>query len=199
MFVSVMKQKLFKELKNWGIIGAVFLTLYLTGLHTEVAAVAQRIILSTGLMSAETTISPEGVDNVDYNFQLKNLNGETVSLESFKGKVIFLNIWATWCAPCIAEMPDIQSLYDKIDKENIVFVMLSIDSSEEKAKKFIEKKGFTFPTYMAASRVPDLFRVPTIPTTFVINKNGQVASKNVGMANYDKKSFQEFLERLAGE
>lgn len=194
-----MKQKIIKELKSWGIIGVVFLTLYLTGLHTEVAAVAQRMILKTGLMSPDVEAKPEGDDEVDYSFQLKNLNGEVVSMETFKGKVIFLNLWATWCPPCIAEMPDIQNLYDKIENEDIVFVMLSIDSSEDKAKKFIERKGFTLPTYMAASRVPDMFRVPSIPTTFVINKEGKVVSKNVGMANYNKKSFQEFLEGLATE
>ncbi|MEQ8924733.1 MAG: TlpA disulfide reductase family protein [Fulvivirga sp.] len=193
----IVKEKIIKEMKSWGVILVIFLGLYLTGLHTEVAALAQRAILTTGLISADTETDSDTEQKVDYNFKLKNLNGETVSLDDYKGKVIFLNIWATWCAPCIAEMPNIQSLYDKIDKDKIAFVMLSMDNSEAKAKKFIDKKGFTFPTFMAASDVPDLFRVPSIPTTFVISKDGKVASKNIGMANYDKKKFREFLEELA--
>ncbi|HNP19017.1 MAG TPA: TlpA disulfide reductase family protein [Fulvivirga sp.] len=185
-----------KELKSWGIIGAIFLVLYLTGLHTHVAAFAQRAILSTGLITADTEIS-ENPEDADFDFQLKNLNGEVVNLIDYKGKVIFLNIWATWCPPCIAEMPGIQSLYEKVDKDKIVFVMLSTDNSEDKARKFIEKKGFTFPVFMAASRVPDVFRVPSIPSTFVISPEGQIVSKEVGMANYDKKSFINFLDKLS--
>ncbi len=185
-----------KELKSWGIIGAIFLVLYLTGLHTQVAAFAQRAILSTGLITADTEIS-DNTEDADFDFQLKNLNGEVVNLSDYKGKVIFLNIWATWCPPCIAEMPGIQSLYEKVDKDKIVFVMLSTDNSEEKARKFIQKKGFTFPVFMAAGRVPNVYRVPSIPSTFVISPEGKIVSKEVGMANYDKKSFINFLGRLS--
>jgi peroxiredoxin len=188
-----------KELKFWGIAGSIFLILYLTGLHTEVAGFAQRIILSTGLITPDTEIDENIVEDADFDFQLKNLDGEVVNLNDYKGKVIFLNIWATWCPPCIAEMPGIQSLYDKVDKDKIVFVMLSTDNSEEKARKFIEKKGFTFPVFMAASQVPEAFRVSSIPSTFVISPEGKIVSKKVGMADYDKKSFLNFLEKLSME
>lgn len=182
-----------KQLKEWGVILAVILFLYFTGLYTEVAALAQRAVLSTGLITADTELADE--QNADFDFALQTLDGEMVKLSDFKGKVIFLNIWATWCPPCIAEMPGIQSLYDKTDDENIVFVMLSMDDSIEKPKKFIEKKSYTFPVYMPASRVPDVFRSPSIPTTFVISADGKIVAKKVGMAKYDTKAFRNFLNK----
>ncbi len=185
-----------KFIKEWGVIAGIFLVLYFTGLHTEVAAFAQRMILHTGLITPDTSLDSEMNEVMDYNFELKTLEGQLVKMEELKGKVIFLNIWATWCAPCVAEMPNIQALYEKVKSEDIAFVMLSVDKSGEKAKKFIDKKGFTFPVYQAASEMPELFRVPSIPTTFVIDKTGKVASKNVGMANYNKKSFINFLNNL---
>ncbi len=192
-----MRSRIIKELKSWGFIATIFLTLYLTGLHTEVAAFAQRVILYTGIINPDTELPEAEKVDVDYNFQLQDLEGKTINLEEFKGKVIFLNLWATWCPPCVAEMPSIQSLYEKMDNDNVVFVMLSMDDNPEKARKFIKRKGFTFPVYMAASRVPDAFRSPSIPTTMVISPEGKIVSKKVGMANYDKKSFIKFLEDQA--
>lgn len=194
-----MKKRIRKEFKELAIVASVFLLLYVTGLHTEVAAFAQRIILTTGVITPDTDLDEASLEEVDYDFQLKNLNGEIVHLSDYKGKVIFLNLWATWCAPCIAEMPNIQGLYDKIDDKNIEFIMLSMDQKEAKAKKFIDKKGFTFPVFMAASPVPEMFKVPSIPTTFVISPEGKVVSKKVGMANYDKKRFKNFLEGLVSQ
>ncbi|MEL7003057.1 MAG: TlpA disulfide reductase family protein [Bacteroidota bacterium] len=184
--------KLKKELREWGVFAVIILTLYLTGLHTNVAAFAQRVILETGLITASTEL-PERAEKADYDFLLKDLEGNEVNLSEFKDKVIFMNIWATWCPPCIAEMPNIQSLYNKVDNDDIVFVMLSMDNDLSKVQRYISKKEFTFPVYMAASRVPDVYRAPSIPTTLVISPEGKIISKKVGMANYDKKSFLNFL------
>lgn len=188
-----------KEIRFWVIVSTIFLSLYLSGLHTEVAGFAQRMILSTGLIAPEAEINYTDNGEGDYDFKLKNLDGSIISFNELKGKVVFMNIWATWCPPCIAEMPNIQKLYDKIDSSQVAFVMLSTDQSEEKVNKFISRKGFTFPVYLAASNVPSEFRVPSIPTTFVFSKEGKIVSKNVGMANYDKKSFIKFLNELIEE
>ena len=188
-----------KEIRFWVIISTIFLSLYLSGLHTEVAGFAQRVILSTGLIAPESDVNYTDNNKGDYNFNLKNIDGSTISFSELKGKVVFMNIWATWCAPCIAEMPNIQKLYDKMDTSKVAFVMLSTDQSEDKVGKFINRKGFTFPVYLAASNVPSEFKVPSIPTTFVFSKEGKIVSKNVGMANYDKKSFIKFLNELIEE
>ncbi|ELR72416.1 thiol-disulfide oxidoreductase [Fulvivirga imtechensis AK7] len=186
-----------KQLKEWGIFLIIVLFLYFTGLYTDVAALAQRAILTTGLITADTELEAGKKDVADYNFMLKDLEGKTINLEDYKGKVIFMNLWATWCPPCVAEMPGIQELYEEVKSDDIVFIMLSMDDSEVKPKKFIEKKGYTFPVYMAASRVPDIYRSPSIPTTFVISADGRIVSKKVGMAKYNTKSFIKFMKEEA--
>lgn len=194
-----MKTKIIREMRQWGIIAIVFAILYFTGYHTEVAAFAQRMILYTGIITPDAKSDKEIFFEGELNFKLKNINGEVVELQELEGKVVFLNIWATWCAPCLAEMPNIQGLYDKVQeehKEDIAFVMLSMDNSEAKVRKFIDKKGFTFPVYMAASSVPEVFKVPSIPTTFVISPDGKIVNKKVGMANYNRKKFKNYLESL---
>lgn len=194
-----MKKKfsLKKELRDWGIFASIIAILYFTGLHTDVAAFAQRMVLTTGFITAdtETELSDQ---TIDYSFKVQTLNGDIVTLEKFKGKVIFLNEWATWCAPCIAEMPGIQSLYDNIgDHKNIEFVMLSLDHDMKKVNKFVSKKGYTFPIYTPASEVPIEFQSSSIPTTFVISPEGKIISKKVGMAKYDTKKFVEFMLKQA--
>lgn len=183
-----------KEVKEWGVFVVIIATLYLTGLHTNVAAFAQRMVLSAGFITPNIDLPEEDKADIDYNFKLQDMEGNIISLESFRNKVIFINEWATWCAPCIAEMPGIQSLYDEMkDKKDLVFVMLSLDTKPGKISKFIDKKGYTFPVYVAASQVPDVLRSPSIPTTFVVSKTGKIVSKKVGMAKYDTKKFKNFL------
>ena len=133
------------------------------------------------------------------DFLLQDLQGNTVKFSSLRNKVIFLNIWATWCPPCVAEMPGIQSLYDKVKgNKNIAFVMLSVDQNGmEKVKKFVAKKGYTFPVYLPASGVPAIFETRSIPATFILAKDGKVAVRHDGMANYDTKEVKEYMENLA--
>lgn len=186
-----------KFLKEWAIILGVFGILYLTGLHTEVIAFAQRIVLSTGFITPKT-LDTEDQERANYNVKFRSLSsGEILDLNSYKNKVIFINFWASWCGPCIAEMPGIQNLYNKVDTTQIKFLMISLDSDPDNATKFIDKKGFSFPVYYPASRLPLLYDPPAIPTTFVIDQNGLIVSKTIGMANYNKKSFIKYINQLS--
>ncbi|MFC5269428.1 TlpA family protein disulfide reductase [Adhaeribacter terreus] len=98
----------------------------------------------------------------------------------------------------MAEMPGIQKLYDKVkDNRNIAFVMLSVDQEgAEKVKKFVSKKGYTFPVYLPVSNLPATFQSQTIPTTFILGKDGNVAARHDGMAKYDTKEVQDYLRLL---
>lgn len=183
-----------KEIREWGVFIAIIGVLYFTGLYTEVAAFAQRVVLTSGLITPNTEIEDTIKGKLDYNFKLIDFEGNIIPMDNFKNKVIFINEWATWCAPCIAEMPSIQNLYNEIgDNENIVFVMLSMEENKKKIEKFINKKGFTFPVYGVASELPDVLKSSSIPTTFVVSKSGEIISKKVGMAKYDTEKFKAFL------
>lgn len=190
-------KKIKKEIRDWAIFAGVLLTLYLTGLHTDVAAFAQRIVLAAGVANPNTEVL-EAKEKAAFDFTLDKMNGGVLDVEELKGKVVFINFWATWCPPCIAEMPSIQKLYDKYkDNPDIAFIILNVEGPEEKkVGKFINKKDYTFPIYFPnATQIPKVYESNGIPTTFVIGKDGFIAYKKVGMANYDSDNFVKFIAR----
>jgi thiol-disulfide isomerase/thioredoxin len=176
--------------------------LHLSGLLSSTAAYAQKILLQTGILNAPTDKQVTR-ENFPYGFTLNTLDGKSFDIDQLRGKVIFLNLWATWCGPCRAEMPAIESLYKSVANEDLVFVMLSIDkkADELKVKNYISSKGFSFPVYILQStfpnQLPEVLQVPSIPTTFVINKEGEIVYKNVGTANYNTKKFRKLLQDLS--
>ena len=189
-----MAKKTYKrELTEWLIIVVVSLTLYFTGLHTEAIGLLQRGLLATGI------IQPNKVEedkSADYNFLLTDINGEEVSFSEFKNQTVFLNFWATWCPPCIAEMPDIDDLYQKKGSE-VSFVMISLDENRIKAKEFVERKGYDFPIYYLKTGLPKTYSTSSIPTTYVISPAGQMVVENHGMAKYDTQNFRDLLDELS--
>jgi len=140
-------------------------------------------------------------NDFDYNFKINDLKGNTIDFRTFKGKTVFINLWATWCGPCRGEMPSIQKLYEQVDKNEIEFVMLSIDNLKqtEKVKKYVNDKSFTFPVYTLSGEfntLPEQLQVPSIPVTFIIDKNGTVVMKEVGMKNYNTSKMKKLLTEL---
>ena len=194
-------KKLAIAIKPWAIFIVIFFFLKVTGLGNEISVVAQSALLKAGVMD----VNPAGDDakeqSFSYDFAVKDMQGKTMDMKDLKGKVIFLNLWATWCGPCRVEMPSIQNLYNSVDKDKVAFVMLSLDQEDQRPKivKFVDDKQFTFPVYLPATPLPKLLRVTTIPTTFIISPDGKVKSKKVGMANYDTDEMRDFLQDLGGE
>ena len=131
----------------------------------------------------------------DYNWMLKSLDGQDFNMTDAKGKVVFLNMWATWCAPCLAEMPSIQRLYEKAKDDGVVFI---IASQEDKAavSQFIKERGYTFPVYTLHGDPPAVFRAEILPTTFILSPDGKIAFKHVGFAKWDDESSVQFLRSL---
>ena len=197
------KKSIKRTLIEYGIIAIVALTLYATGLHTEVIGFVQRGILATGLVTPKIETVDQDANNevtatsipADFNLNLMDEDGKTISLEEFKGKVIFLNMWATWCPPCIAEMPNINKLYNEMGND-VAFVMVSLDEDFETAKAFNNRKGYNLPIYTLQSRRPAMYQSSTVPTTYVINAKGQLVLTHKGMSNYNTSKFKKFLKSL---
>ncbi len=196
--------------KTWiqyGVFAIVAITLYATGMHTEVIGFAQRGLLATGLMNpnVESIAEARDINNestetisltkADFNLKLIDRNGKITSLEDLKGKVIFMNFWATWCPPCIAEMPSIDKLHEEMGDE-VAFVILSFDQDFESAKAFDKRKGYDLPIYAPASNMPALYDSNALPTTYVIDAQGNLALTHKGMADYNDSKFKEFLRSL---
>lgn len=188
---------IWKTIKPWILFVAVLVILRYTGALAGISSAANQAVLMTGVLNADPDDSPSKNEPFNFDFKIKTLDGKEIDFNAYRGKTIFLNMWATWCGPCRAEMPSIQSLYDKVNNDSIAFVMLSIDAEDqpEKVSKYVDAKGFTFPVFIAGDLPPQL-QVKTIPSTFVIAKDGTMQYKKTGMAEYDTKSFRKFLEKL---
>lgn len=132
-----------------------------------------------------------------HNLPLVTLDGKAVNLSDLKGKVVFVNLWASWCPPCRAEMPGIEALYKKVDHSKVAFVMLSLDDNAAKAQKFVKSQGYTFPVYLRTGELPAPFDSNSIPSTVILGPDGQVAARHDGMAEYDTPEFKAALDKLA--
>lgn len=124
---------------------------------------------------------------------LTSAGGQTLSLASFRGKKVFVNLWATWCGPCREEIPSIQRLQSKVDSSKTAFVMLSLDDNFEQAVKYASNNKMTLPVYGAAAALPSLFEVQGIPVTYVFNEAGELIYRKDGAFNYDSPYFTDLL------
>jgi thiol-disulfide isomerase/thioredoxin len=133
--------------------------------------------------------------------QVQDINGKATDLQQLKGKVVFVNFWATWCPPCLAELPSINTLYQKTkNNPDIVFLTIDIDNRLQRSTQFLQNKGYTFPVYGGNSaQVPDKLYENGIPTTLVIDKKGNVVFNHFNRANYDSDEFRQFLLGLTKE
>lgn len=129
--------------------------------------------------------------------QLMDADNNGVDFSAFRGKVVFVNNWASWCPPCIAEMPSIHELKKKLEGKDIVFVMVSYDEDPGKARSFMDKKGFDFDVYFPGPRYP--YGTPSIPATFVLDKSGKTVIEKTGMADYSGEDLANQLKQLASE
>ena len=131
----------------------------------------------------------------DYSLKFVTLDGEQKSLDDFKGSVVFLNIWATWCPPCLEEMPSIQKLYDSVNQIGINFILLTPEK-EEIIKNYLNKEGYTFDVYLLKDELPKVFYSGQVPTTYIIDKEGNIILTHIGYAIWDDESVVKFLEKL---
>jgi thiol-disulfide isomerase/thioredoxin len=183
-----------KELKSWGLILSVFAFLYFTGLITPIMGGIQSLLLATGIKKPNITLVNKENQTFDYAGKFVNMDGAPVNLSDYKGKTVFINLWATWCPPCRAEMPHIESLYQKVkDTENLEFLMIALDKEMEKSKSFIDDKGFTFPVVHASYGINHSLQSEAIPTTLVVNPKGEIIFYQEGMSNFDTEEFRNFL------
>jgi peroxiredoxin len=130
-------------------------------------------------------------------FTLKDEKGENISLADYKGRVVLLNFWATWCVPCRTEMPDMVKLYDKFKDRG--FVILAVDQQEDaqRVAKFKAELGINFPTAVdETGRVGLRYGVRALPTTYVIDRLGRTLAGAVGIRDWNSKEAYNLIESL---
>jgi peroxiredoxin len=128
---------------------------------------------------------------------LTALDGKKVSLAALRGKVVIVDFWASWCAPCKEEMPVLQSLYKRFGSKGLVVIGVSVDNDREKAKTFIDGLKVSFPIVHDADKsVAGRFKPPRMPTSYVIDKAGKIRFVHAGFRKEDAKKLEEEITKL---
>lgn len=126
-----------------------------------------------------------------YDWLLRDSYGEKVDFNSFKGKKIVINFWATWCPPCIAEMPSFQKLYNEFGQD-VVFLFVT-NEDEETVKHFLTKRKLQLPIYHEITNPIPEFEGNNLPTTFIINENQEIVVKKIGSADWYSDEMRALL------
>ncbi|MDW5290949.1 TlpA family protein disulfide reductase [Formosa sp. PL04] len=155
-----------------------------------------QVFLQKGLAmfgpSVEDKADQEQLDS--YQWKLTDLNGVSYDFKSAEGKVVLVNFWATWCPPCIAEMPSLVDLHtDYKDEVQFLFV-----SNEDKSviEAFLKKRDFNLPVYQPISAVPEALNTSTIPRTLLIGKDGKIVIDKTGASNWNSDTVRETIDKL---
>jgi peroxiredoxin len=147
-------------------------------------------------VALQWTASPPSAQAPD--FVLPNLQGQAVRLSQLKGKVVFLNIWATWCPPCRKEMPTMENLYQKFKGTD--FVMLAVSQDAEGAKTvvpYLREGNLTFPVLLDASgEVGQKYGVTGLPETFIISREGHIVHHHIGYQDWSRADVEGALRNL---
>ena len=183
---------------------AAFAVVMTTGLRQPVLSTMQRGLLTTGLWRATPPVAPAVLPvqfaserSYPLSLPLVTLDGRPANLAQFRGKVVLVNLWASWCPPCLAEMPGLQALYQKVDTSKVAFVLISLDENQNKARALLKRKHYTMPVFFPTSDLPAPFQTSSIPYTVILTPQGRVADRHSGMADYDTPEFKAALEKLA--
>lgn len=137
-------------------------------------------------------------DQAAPDFTLTDLSGKSISLSDLKGKVIFVNFWATWCGPCRHEIPDFIEFYKENQDKGVVILGVSIDKSVNKVRDFVADNGINYPIAMATNNmVKDYKPGKFIPTTIIIDSDGMIQEKKVGIM--DKATLEHFFKEYSGK
>jgi thiol-disulfide isomerase/thioredoxin len=129
-----------------------------------------------------------------HDMPLLDENGNEIKLEDFKGKMVLLNFWATWCRPCIKEMPNLEAAREILEKEDFIFITIS-DESWDKINAFRTQRPYGF-TWLKLGLPVNSFEIYSLPTTIILNKDGVEVFRHVGIEEWDKAEVLNQLRNL---
>ena len=157
------------------------------------------VVLLVGLLSCngvnkDKTVIPIEEDRPIEKIRLNDLNGLPINLEKYKGKTIFINFWATWCKPCLQEMPSIKKAMEILKNENIVYLFAS-DEAVEQIEKFKNNHPYPF-QYMKAENM-EVLNIMALPTTYIFSPQGKLVFSEMGYRKWDNKSNIDLIINIA--
>jgi thiol-disulfide isomerase/thioredoxin len=162
-------------------------------------ALLLKALLGTGVFNASTAKETDaGKAALVPPILFAGIDGQAINTAELHGKVVFINFWASWCPPCIAEMGSINALYSKLKSDSrFVFILVDADGHLPAATAFMAKHGYDLRVYSSAGPVSGDLYSGSLPTTLIIDTNGNLVQKHEGIANYDTRNMEQFMRSLA--
>ncbi len=140
------------------------------------------LLLYLGLVtnSSKTTPTGLGPGKAAPDFKLRTLDGKEVSLSDYRGKVVLINFWATWCPPCREEMPLFKRVYERYKNKGFEILAVSTDTSIDPVKKFVKEYKLDFPVLLDTDNISSLYGIQGLPTSFLIDREGKIVKVRLG-------------------
>ncbi len=179
------------------LMGLIIITLFVS---PEAKSWTIQQMMRTGLYNAGIEKDAAVLPQIETGFDFEDETGVIQNTASLRGKVVFVNFWASWCPPCRAEFPSIETLYAKFkNNPDIFFLMINEDDDWAAGKEFLAKKNYITPMFKTKSTVPAAIYNGTLPTTLVLDKRGKVVFRHEGFANYASEDFISQINTLIKE
>ncbi|GHV74350.1 hypothetical protein AGMMS49940_16520 [Spirochaetia bacterium] len=152
----------------------------------------------SAFQKAGMPVLEQSADPIDFTVPL--LNGGTRQLSALRGKVVIFNIWATWCPPCRAEMPSMETLYQRYKNKGLEILAVDSGESERDVARFIKQNGFTFPIGLdITDEITAPYGTGYVPTSYIIDKRGKIVSIIVGSRDWDTENVYKAFEALLAQ
>ena len=132
----------------------------------------------------------------DYSWRIRALGGRSITLSDFKGRVLFINLWASWCTPCVRELKSIERLKQRLAGTKVEFLIIAAEG-ERSVEQFLRRYPYDLPIYLEEQRAPAAFGLRGLPSSWVIDQNGQIVLVRYGEAVWDRDAIEQFLRALA--
>jgi len=182
-----------KNLSNIIFIGFIIFLFTPYGLPVRATLIKGVSLITTRVFSMEIAEEEQLVIK-DYNWQLRSVDGRKINLSDFKGQVVVVNFWATWCPPCVAEMPSFQKLYNAYG-DKVVFLFVANDEPD-RVRDYLTNNNYELPVYYQETKVPDEMNSNSLPTTYVVDAAGHIVASKVGAADWNSNKVRKLLDKL---
>lgn len=178
----------------------VLLLLIIIATSSDVKHALTEAALSTGWFDSPPPTEIRGplLSDSALNHPFVTIHGESVRLADFEGNVVLLTYWASWCGTCRRTNPTIQTLSRELSsRDDVTFLLVSMDNVRESALKYMETNRISIPNVFSDDIPPAPLNSPSIPTTYVIDKNGRIVFRETGYSNFSRRNFKEWIVGVA--
>ncbi|MFQ5444428.1 MAG: TlpA family protein disulfide reductase [Nitrospinales bacterium] len=164
------------------------------------------LVLFNGIFFQKGELQASGMEYPEENFfapsfELPSLNGKKYKLSDYRGKVVFINFWATWCVPCKTEMTSMDRLYQQFKGRDFEMLAINVDQDISLIKPYLKKYNLTFPVLLdpGGKLAKKKYKTIGLPETYIVDKKGLIVHKAIGPRNWDTKELIEAFEHLTSD